>query len=83
MKKLDWEGNVMWNYIIADSVNCQHHDICPLPNGNILVSVSVNKTIKEAIDAGRNPLLLGSKLQSEKILELRPVGNNSAEIVWE
>jgi hypothetical protein len=83
IEKLDWDGNVLWTYTISDAIYCEHHDIMPLPNGNILIIVSVNKSIKEAIEAGRNPSLLGSKLQSEKIMEIKPKGKNSVEIIWE
>jgi hypothetical protein len=41
------------------------------------------KTVDEAIKAGRNPDLLGPCIWSEKIVEIKPKGKNSAKIVWE
>ena len=49
--ELDWEGKIAWSKVIADSVDCQHHDVIPLPNGNILAIVSEAKTREEAIAA--------------------------------
>ncbi|HEU4718783.1 MAG TPA: aryl-sulfate sulfotransferase [Bacteroidia bacterium] len=83
IEKLDWNSNVLWSYAVSDTSQCQHHDICALPDGNILVIAWEKKTQAEAIAAGRNPAFLGSELWGEKIVELQPVGNNSANIVWE
>ncbi len=79
----DWNSKVLWSYSISDSLRCMHHDVYPLPNGNILALVWEKKTRAEAIAAGRNPALLGACLWTEKILELKPKGKNGAKIVWE
>jgi len=35
---VDWQGNLVWNYEYYESASHhQHHDIEPLPNGNILI----------------------------------------------
>lgn len=83
IEKLDWNSNVLWSYTFSDSVNCQHHDIKPMPNGNILVIGWEKKTVAEAIANGRNPALLGTSLWSEQVIELQPVGTDSAIVVWE
>lgn len=84
IEKLDWNSNVLWNYKISDgSTQCQHHDVMPLPNGNVLAIVWELKTRAEAIAAGRDTALLGTSVWSDKIVELQPVGTDSAIIVWE
>ncbi len=83
IEKLDWNGNVTWSYTISSATECQHHDICNLPNGNILALVWELKTNAEAVNAGRNPTLTPATVWSEKIVELQPVGTNTATIVWE
>ena len=83
IEKIDWNGNVMWTYTISSNSECQHHDVCPLPNGNILAIVWELKTNAEALAAGRNPAKLGTTLWSEKVVELEPVGTNAANIIWE
>jgi len=83
IQTLDWNGTVLWSYTISSSSECQHHDVCRLPNGNILAIVWESKTAAEAIAAGRNPAQLGASLWSEKIVELQPSGANGATVVWE
>lgn len=80
----DWEGNLTWEYNYSTDQFRQHHDIFPLPNGNILMLAVtvVNKT--NAIQLGRNPANLPEdELYNEQILELEPIGTNSANVVWE
>ena len=83
MEKFDWNSNLLWSYTISSTSECQHHDICPLPNGNVLAIVWESKSSAQAIAAGRNPSLIGNSFWSEKIIELQPVGTNSANVVWE
>ena len=80
----DWDGNLQWQYFYSqDSVYHHHHDIEYLPNGNILFIAWEYKTVEEAIDAGRNPVLLGLSFWPDKIVEVTPTGPNSGEVVWE
>lgn len=81
--RYDWSNNPVWSYIISSDSECQHHDIRRLPNGNILAIVWERKTVAQAVDAGRDPALLGTELWSEKIVELQPFGKDGANIVWE
>lgn len=87
LEKYDWVGNLLWSYQISDSTQCQHHDAMVLPNGNILAIVWDKKNTSEATQAGKNPavtaLLNNQEVWSEKIVELQPVGTNSANIVWQ
>lgn len=83
IQKIDWDGNVLWSYLLSDSMYQQHHDIKPMPNGHILALAWEKKTPQQATDAGRNPVLSGPSIWSEAIFELEPVGTNQANIVWE
>ena len=81
---LDWEGNTIWEHLYANEKHRQHHDIQPLPNGNVLTIAWENKTRAEAVQAGRNPAWLeGNELWPDKIVELKPKGKWDAETVWE
>jgi len=77
-------NNLLWqyDYYLANQY-CVHHDVEPLPNGNILAISWVEVPIATAITEGRNPTLLANRLWVEKIVEIQPVGSNSANIVWE
>ena len=80
----DWDSNLLWEYNYSSPTFSQHHDVYPLPNGNILMLAVDTMTQAEAIQAGRDPnLLTQNKLYNELILELEPVGSNQANIVWE
>ena len=56
-----WDGTVLWNYSISDEKGLQHHDIEPLPNGNVLVISYEARTRQEAIDAGRDPRVVAQR----------------------
>lgn len=80
----DWDGNLTWQYTYDTPTKRQHHDIFPMPNGNVLILAVTNITKAEAIQLGRNPeLLTETDLYNEQIVEVTPIGLNGAEIVWE
>jgi len=83
IEKIDWEGNVVWSYTISSTSECQHHDIHPMPNGNVLAIAYELKTVAQATDAGRDPGQLGNSFWSEKIMEIQPTGTTGGTIVWE
>ena len=84
ISKYNWEGDLLWHYEISNNTYQHHHDIEPLPNGNILVIAWEKKTDTEAYAVGRqsidNPL---NEMWAEALLEVEPVGTNEANIVWE
>ena len=80
----DWDGNLTWQYFYDTPMMRQHHDIYPMPNGNVLILAVTRMTNAEAIQAGRNPVnLTESDLYNEQIIEVTPSGINNATIVWE
>lgn len=80
IQKIDWSGNIIWDYIYSSSSYCTHHDICPLPNGNVLLISYDVKTSTQASAAG---CASGMTIWSEKVIEVQPTGSNTANIVWE
>ncbi|WP_317896707.1 aryl-sulfate sulfotransferase [Aurantibacillus circumpalustris] len=80
---LNWKSEVVWSYKIADSSQRQHHDVCPMPNGNIVVLVYDRKSGEQAMNMGRDTAIKSKWIWSEKIIELQPIGKNEANIVWE
>lgn len=82
IQMLDWESNLIWEYTVSDSTQCQHHDIEPLPNGNILILMWSFHTKEEAEQAGRT--MSPSELWSEKVIEVKPdLVNGGGKVVWE
>jgi len=83
IERYDWSGNLLWFYRISGPDSTSHHDFHVLPNGNILVLVVYLRPISSLVPWGRNPSLTAdTMIFSESVLELRPIGQNSAQIVW-
>ncbi|MBK7182413.1 MAG: aryl-sulfate sulfotransferase [Bacteroidetes bacterium] len=83
IEKIDWNGNVIWSYLISTDSLLQHHDIYPMPNGNVLALVWQKKTVIQVLQEGRDSLTITDHFLNEKIIEIQPVGLDSAVIVWE
>ncbi|MFK7780906.1 aryl-sulfate sulfotransferase [Psychroserpens sp.] len=80
----NWDGDLIWSYLYNSNNFRQHHDIFPMPNGNVLILAVTTMTETEAIDAGRDPNNLSeTRLYNERIFEVEPVGTNQANVVWE
>jgi len=84
VEEFTWDGERIWEFVYASDQYLMHHDIEPLPNGNVLILAWEMKSEEEAIAAGRNPeWLRDGELWSEHIIEVRPVRPDGGEIVWE
>ena len=84
VQKILYDGTVVWDFRYNTNGNLSHHDIQALPNGNVLMLTWETKTRAEAIAAGRSPnSFLGDTFTSEHIIEVKPTGSSSGEIVWE
>lgn len=84
LEKFDLEGNLIWSWEYSSPQYTLHHDIVALPNGNILASVWDLKDANEAIENGRDvDLLIDNAVWAERIIEIKPIGTNDAEIVWQ
>ncbi len=84
IQRFDREGRLLWDYAYADENKCHHHDIEPLPNGNVLVLAWERKTREEAIAAGRNPETIGEGgvLWPDHVVEIEPQGADGGRVVW-
>jgi len=84
VQEFDWKGNLLWDFKYSSNDYLLHHDIEPLPNGNVLMIAWVRKSTKEAKAAGRNPERLGYMgLWADCIIEVKPRGKKRGKIVWE
>jgi Arylsulfotransferase (ASST) len=83
IEQYDWNGRKTWSYVLSDSQQTQNHDICVLPNGNIIAVVWEKISKADAIAAGRNPQTLDQELWCAKLVELRKAGSDKADIVWQ
>jgi len=78
--KVDWNGNVTWDYVYSTSSYCCHHDICGLPNGNVLLIAWESKTAAEVVQAGCS---VSKVMWPDKIVEIQPSGTSGGTVVWE
>jgi hypothetical protein len=84
VQKVEWDGTVVWDFRYNSNGCLSHHDIKPLPNGNMLLIAWETKTRTEAIAAGRNPSNVSSYgFMPDHIIEVQPTGPTSGAIVWE
>ena len=81
VQKVDWDGNVVWHFPYSSPNYVMHHDICPLPNGNVLVTAYERKTLAELTQAGCTANI--NVMYVEKIMEIEPTDSVSGNIVWE
>lgn len=76
-----WDNDLLWSFELNNENYRLHHDIDPMPNGNILMLAWERISREDAIAAGRDSLLLSQgDLWPEYIFEIDP-SNDS--IVWE
>src|SRR5258705_10012799 len=79
--RADWNGNILWNYVYSTQAYCAHHDICPMPNGNVLLIAYERKSATEVAAAGCTTF--SQEMWPDKIVEVQPTGATTGNIVWE
>lgn len=84
LEKYSWDGKLLWSYKISNDSLALHHDFYPMKNGNILAIAWHGIPASEAEAKGRKTgTCFSNKLWSERVLEIKPIGTNDAEIVWQ
>jgi len=77
VQEVDWDGNVVWEFLYSNSSHLAHHDIEPLPSGNVLIIAWELKTATQAKAAGRKS---SSAIWPDHVIEVEKA---SSQIVWE
>jgi hypothetical protein len=83
VQEFNWDGELVWDFRLYNDKQLPHHDITKLPNGNVLMVVWDKKTPAEAIAAGRRPSAVSTHLLPDSLIEVKPTGKTTGEIVWE
>ncbi len=84
LQKVAPDGTLLWSWRLADENTHHHHDIEPLPNGNILLIAWERISQADAGLHGRAKHHVGKAgLWTDKVMEIRPVLPDRAEVVWE
>lgn len=80
VQSLDADGDVIWEFIYSSATYVHHHDLCLMPNGNVLLTAWEEIAIEDLEDMGYDDD--GDKLATH-IIEVQPNGEGGADIVWE
>ena len=84
IQEIAWDGTVVWNFEFSDEDKRHHHDIEPLPNGNVLLIGWENRTYEQAVAAGINPeRMRDDHIWPDFVVEVEPVYPDGGNIVWE
>ncbi len=84
IERLAFDGTLLWQYQLAGPFRYAHHDIEPMPNGNVLVIAWDRRTRDDAIAAGRDPAsATAPDFLPDSILEIQQTGPTTGNIVWE
>jgi len=80
IQKTDWDVNLVWEYLYSNSSHIAHHDVEPMPNGNVMLIAWEVKSAAEAAAAGRSNATV---MWPDHLVEVKPTGRNTGDVVWE
>ena len=81
----NWDGDLLWEYEVSNTTYQHHHDIEPLPNGNILILAWERFYSSDWSSMGRDAVNNSlNHMWATAILEVEPnLTTGESEIVWE
>ena len=85
-QRISPSSELIWEFTWSDDLRRAHHDLEPMPNGNLLLISWEYKSPEEAFEAGRNPDELSDKgLWPDYVVEVQPPAKLGEEpkVVWE
>jgi Arylsulfotransferase (ASST) len=83
VQEYSWDGEMLWDFRFYNDKQCPHHDLTRLPNGNVLMIVAEQLTAQEALAAGRRTDQGSRPTLLEGLVEVKPTGKTTGEVVWE
>jgi hypothetical protein len=84
IQEFTWDGERVWDFVLGARERMPHHDVAPLPNGNVLAIVWERVSREQAIEAGRDPdRVTEAGLWPDCVLEIAPRPPTGGQIVWE
>ncbi|RKZ12885.1 hypothetical protein DRQ53_03160 [bacterium] len=82
IQRVNSDDVVVWDFLYSTFARQQHHDIEPMPNGNVLLIAWERKTAAEAVAMGKTNLD-GTEMWPTVVVEIEPNGLNGGNVVWE
>ena len=83
VQEFTWDGELVWDFKFHNEKQIPHHDLAKLPSGNVLLNVWEMKTASETVAAGRSVDRVEGPWLVDCLIEIKPTGKTSGEIVWE
>jgi hypothetical protein len=83
VQEFTWDGELIWDFKFHNDKQLHHHDICGMPNGNVLLIVWEVKTAEEIVAAGHNPETVRGPWLADSVIEIKPTGKTTGQVVWE
>lgn len=84
LEEYTWDGELVWSFAFPEEQYFAHHDVEPLPNGNVLAITWERISAEEARRLGRNPDRVPVQgVWPLAIFELEPAPPEGARVVWE
>ncbi len=83
VQEFAWDGELVWDFKFHDDRRLAHHDVCRMPNGNVLIVAWELKTADQALAIGRDPERIYDRWLADAVFEVQPTGKTTGEIVWE
>lgn len=84
LEEFDWAGKMVWEFEYSSDQYLSHHDVKPLPNGNVLVLAVEKKSHDQCMAAGFDPQMMrDQELFPEFIIEVQPTRPKGGKIVWQ
>ncbi len=80
ISKTDWTGALVWDYTYSTINYCSHHDICPMPNGDVLLISYERRTATEVTAMGGSAAI---EMWPDKIVQVHQTGPTTGDVVWE
>ncbi|MCB9367430.1 MAG: aryl-sulfate sulfotransferase [Calditrichaeota bacterium] len=80
VQEYDWNNTLVWEFLYSNSEHRAHHDIEPMPSGNVLMIAWEYRSSAQAVQAGLNRSAI---IWPDHIVEVEPSGANGGNIVWE
>lgn len=83
IQRHNWGGDLVWSVNLTSLNLSNHHDMELMPNGNILIIAGQDYSSSEAINNGRDSTTIVYAGNVDGIVEIQPIGSDSATVVWE
>ena len=84
VQELDWDGKLTWDFTFSSKERIHHHDVEPMPNGNVLLIAWEHVPPERAIALGRDREVVDANgWWPDAIYEIEPVRPDGGRVVWE